>query len=1086
MASLSLGSLIFAFIFTLNSICFAKGLVIENFTPPKKEEVIWIDSVSVDNLKINFLKDSRAGKLVGRTFGETAFSNVGEVVYTIKSPTGAVFWKKIQKDDIVFEGNDTILFDLVFEGVRLPKGSKLVIDVFNKKNKLVANGEREVSSQIFFSDPEISDLSVNIIDKRGTVSFFLDNKSDKVVSVWPKIEIYNRDETELIGGGIGNFVGIDMNSKQKFDMKFDLPTVPQVYVLKAFTVNKHGMEVGGILKKNFLIKGFFAQIQSVEILDMDLFSDELTFVFTGVVQPKAKLEAEVKIIQEFEGSVVEVHKKTISVIANNKGRFKGSVGFKLKENADYFITDIAVRHEGIIIGKKHMEKEIIIAPTLEDAIEQQQKDKELEEKVEKVKWWLRKDLLVWGIVLFVLSLFAINNWSRLHKRLLLILIFSVFNSQLVRGYDNVEDTPSSTAWWRHPVVEWYYNPSPDNTAIPTAGFENFSKMRMNGEILNALNLDTDPLFGSPAPDTKPVPIVLINFKKEGTIYDDWFAVDPGDTSGAQDFDPESFQFDYLAVDRSVEFSFEVDIQDASYKTLVETGPQVTLKEFLEREDGEWNYTVYFCMEGGDTSCSGGQWYATTARSLYIDSVPPIMNLEHDLSSTQSLHRIQLGTLKTELATNILDRDNAIQIKIIKRIIEESKIQEKDEKVGERSEKTRQREDVIRQIVIINERLSKISSDLSNEYLPNPSEERDILEAEQSRLETLLTSKVSQRDSLRIEIEGDVETGDLSGTGGLNGEITTLEAGIAILEVEIVEAQDLVNTLNPIIIGLQDSIKTIKQTSKTNPVVLDLECDDGVGSECQSDAYHIETRGNFCDNADICDTAATRQLKLCDRVGNCEDSYSNEIDWYDPISPETIITFRNDSTEDGILDSNFIGDEIKAGNIMSFKLSDTATTDYRRKDSSTVGETLSFDYNENACGANANVPFFEDTINKICLEKLSSCANSAIDRGEQAIDIGGVCNSLCDEGYIYHDGICYPDCDQRNLAICLPGILGRGNCSDVDFNDWSPDPSTVQNGVTFTQENNCGNRREALGTAEGECPNINVFGCAPFSGVASFQ
>ena len=172
--------------------------------------------------------------------------------------------------------------------------------------------------------------------------------------------------------------------------------------------------------------------------------------------------------------------------------------------------------------------------------------------------------------------------------------------------------------------------------------------------------------------------------------------------------------------------------------------------------------------------------------------------------------------------------------------------------------------------------------------------------------------------------------------------------------------------------------------------------------------------------------------------------------------------------------------------MSFKLTDTATVDYRRKDTSTLGTTLSFDYNENACGSNANVAFFADTINNVCMEKVSVCANSAIDRGSKNIETGGVCNSLCDVGYIYRDGVCYPDCDQRNLSICLPGLLGRGDCAQADFDNWSPNPSTVQNGVVFTQENKCGDRREFMGTASGVCPDINVFGCAPFSGIASFQ
>ncbi len=1057
----------FSFVF---STCLAKGIVIENFTPPKKEDVIFMDSYSVDNLKINFLKGTRPGKLVGKIFANSELVNVGDIVYTIKGPSGAVYWEKTQKKDFLFnEDNKSISFSLVVRGLRLPEKSILSVEIFNKKNKLIARGETLTTLQKEFVGPELSNLKVILKEDRAIASFLLKNKRNKPITVSPKLEIYNRDETKLLSEEIGEQIEIKEGSDYEFKLKFKSPQIPQVYKIKAFVVNNNGISLGGELRRNFLVRGIFAQIQSADLLETDVKANEITFVFSGIVPAGTEMNADINLNQEFEGSIIEQKKEHIRIVSDKRGRFKGAVTFEIEKNSDYSIVDLSLSHNGTVIGKKHLEQELIIAPKLKDVIEKQKEDKELKEKVEKVKWWLRKDLLVWGVILLILSLIAINNWAHLYKKFFLVLLSTFFCSNLALGaYGETETGVAPTVWWNYPVESWYYNPNPDDNFINKAGFEYFSKIRMKGQILSDANLDADPLFGDSNPNTKPSPIVLLNFKK-GT-HDGWFAIDPGDSF--QNFDPP-IENDYLAVDRSIEFAFEVDIQDTTNQRSDDAEPHQTLQDFLSQGDGEWQYAVYFCMGGGvgDYDCNdvGAQWYGTTDQTLKIDSTSPTLTLVHESDPSLELHKSRIQGLEDGadgLTVKTLERDSKISEKRMKIMEKLQKEQDKKMKVGERIEKTRQREDIIKEIGIINARLTKIEDDLDDPYIPN--DEKTKLQTEKNDLETEKNSLNNTKESLRLEIEGVTDTGDLSGTGGLNGEIATLESEISVLTADIQTAQTQIDALNGEILTLKTSIKEIKQTSMKDKVSLAITCNDAAMANCKEANYTVEVNGNFCSDEDPCDTGAIRQFKLCDQAGNCNDEKSNEIDWYDPVNPETTLVIKYDNDEDGIIDNDELAQDgsssIKSGALLSFKLNDT--TDFRRKDTSTVGDDLTFDFNSDACGANPDSKFFAkgDTVNR-CLEKVSVCAKSAIERGTINLKNGGECASFCDEGYIYNydDGLCYLDCDQRNLSICLPGILGRGDCSEENFNDWSPETNTIPSGQEFIQENKCGNRRQVIGT-----------------------
>ena len=131
------GGLLLASLFFLSEVCLAKGIVIPNFEPPKKEDVIWMESISVENLKINFLKETTPGRIAGRVVSENELSNIKKINYSIKSVTGSVFFE-ISEDEVDFDEAGAIKFDFSLEDIRLTKNSVLVVEVFNKKGNLMA------------------------------------------------------------------------------------------------------------------------------------------------------------------------------------------------------------------------------------------------------------------------------------------------------------------------------------------------------------------------------------------------------------------------------------------------------------------------------------------------------------------------------------------------------------------------------------------------------------------------------------------------------------------------------------------------------------------------------------------------------------------------------------------------------------------------------------------------------------------------------------------------------------------------------------------------------------------------------------
>ena len=1013
----------------------AKSLIIRDFKPPETSKVVWMDSITVSSMKLDFFRQTKAGQLVGRVFGLPQ-ATITKARFQLRDKAGAIFFE--EKVDLSAIKQGKLRFDLDIKDVKITPETVLTFEIYGKRDRLMGRVEQKVPRQENFTKTKISALSIKLVDGHRIVSFLVETEADTSLFT-PVVELYDRTGKKLQktvkGGALSSASSI-------VHITIPEPATPQVYTIKAFLQDKNGEKSGGTLEGHFYVEGLFAQINYFDLLEEDLKSKKVSFVFAGTTLPVGDIKARIRVVQKWENEeVAELKDEKLLKVAKN-GNFKGGFTFTLTQKASIFVADIELSKKGKIIGQKHLERKMFIDPSILDGIEAQKKSKALEGKIEKVKWWVRKDWFLYGGGALILFLIAINGWLRLHRRFFMIFVgvFFVTSQALAFPTSGV----GAQLWWKYPVTSWFFNPNPDTTGVPNAGFGNYAKVRMSGSILSSLLLDSAPLF-APA-NTKPG-FTLVHLTK-GT-QEGYVAIDmTGDFNASTG--------NGFSVTDNVRFEFELNTEA---DTLVDATP---LKTFLT--DGDWDYEVYFCIGGTGVSCSGGVWYGSTARTLKIDQTSPILNFKYDNNPQQRLHKPRVEAAETLLATKINTRDAARATLLSK----ESERNQKADILSDKKNriepyKSMKKDKLITKKGIIAFKIKQINSSFME---INPfSKPLSCMQLFAIRRDSLMSlMEVNSLCALRNHLLSDYTTvsHDISAITAelqaLNVDIDLLTTQVSALTSEIESIQATITTLEDSTIpdsipDLQQRIKSVKSLSKSKAegILLNFTCNESLGSNCMKSNYEIHVRGNFCDDSTICDTTGTRKIKVCDKAGNCIDpeTHANDIDWYDAVKPEV----PTRTLPSGL---------VRASESQAFVL--TTVKELRRSLSSTQAGNSTADYNNDACGYTGDgiiSPLFNN--GSYCIEKFSTCGTSAVDRGEQNLEAGGSCASYCEPGYIYDTGICFPACDQRNLELCLPGILGRGDCVD-DPSSWSPATSTRPAGVPFMQENNCGKRRQAIGSA----------------------
>lgn len=1015
----------------------AKSLIVEDFKPPAVDKTIWMDSISVNEMQLDFSEYTKAGQLSGRVFGVPRESQISKALFRLKSPDGAIFLEKEVSIESMKRG--VLHFNFSIEGIAISESTILEFEIYGGRGRLAGKTEKIIPRQENFVTTKLSELSIELKNGKREVAYTVRTADSSGIELTPVVELYDRTGGTLLKTIKGPLI---TGALSNVSIQVPEPSVAQVYTIKVSVENKDNIKVGGILEKRFYVEGLFAEIDYFDLLDEDLKSKKVSFVFAGATLPVDGIEASILVDQRWDGNPVDTLKKTMPLEMNPNGSFRDVFTFELTNDADFFIADIELRKDDKVIGSRHLERKMFIAPNILSDMEAREKNAKMDARVEKVKWWMRKDWLLYGGAIILLFIVAINGWLRLHRKLFIALLGLMFFSGQTLAFPN--SGVGAQVWWTHPVTSWFFNPSPDTTGVPNVGFEHYAKIRMNASILSSLLLDSVPLF---APGNTKPGYTLVRLTKGA--QDGYVAVDmTGNFDGTTG--------DGFSVTDNIRFEFELN-------TSVDTLTDGTLLQTFLTE-GDWDYELYLCIGGTGSSCSGGSWYATMARTLKIDRLAPALDLVHDNEVTQALHKPKITANKALLAIKIGDRDAARTLLLSKKAEKREKSLQLAQKVNRlKPYKLLKKDDLTKKRNILTFKLNQVNNyfttitplDLPQSCTQLFAIRKDQLMS-QSEVDALCASRnqfIASRNTVITRINT-IETELIT----INTDIDLLETQITTLDVDIQSIVSGIDALEDLVTNesipdLQQKIKGVKllSKSKTDGVVLKFSCNEVGGSGCMETNYEINVRGNFCDDSEFCNTTGTRKIKVCDKAGNCIDpeAHLNNIDWYDSVKPEA---------SGGGFPSALVG----ATEEISFGL--TNIKDLRRSLTSTESSNATADYNPDACGYTGDgviSPLFDN--GSYCIEKFSTCATSAIDRGEQDIRLGGSCGSLCEPGYIYDAGVCYLACDQRNLELCLPGILGRGDCID-DPLSWSPDTSTWPNGTSFMQENNCGKRRQAVGSA----------------------
>ena len=602
----------------------------------------------------------------------------------------------------------------------------------------------------------------------------------------------------------------------------------------------------------------------------------------------------------------------------------------------------------------------------------------------------------------------------------------------------IEVGDASYAWWSYPIPSWYVNPSAD----PESGFV---KMRMKAKVLNGTTIDTTPLF---APDNRRPSIVLVHFMKDDTEKEGFLSQDLSSR-----FDEETGEG--FSIKDNIQFEFEVN---TAKDTLTDGTP---LESFLS--DGKWAYEVLLCM-GGDSnnSCDGGTWYKTSPRTFNIDQTEPKLGITYngqkrpDLQ-TEAIQKLEYGFAWRDGEVDPAPLGDSLISKLDEREVVRQNIRKVEEKIEAKDYEIAQLEQKkVEQVFRANElvgNLKKLNFRIKQleDIIASPT----VSSREKGIARTELLGDGIESEGLTVEVErveeelyGTEDTAGISAVvDGYTLQIDQLKAELEALKASRAELS-VDDNVEQVIQEKEAALEAIKADATNDFIKVVITCEDKAAG-CLNDTYVLKVKGNFCDNPIVCDTTGIRKLKICDKVGNCIDpeTNQNEIDWYDIVPPRPKL--------------QPIKDEFKAGDPLLFNLTDGISADkldLRRANDSILDDTLEADYNTHACGVNADSPLFKGE--KYCEEREQACAGTAVDRGTQKSGPEGsdfsACTSGCPPGFLEENGICVVDCGRQNFNLCLPAIVGRGDCIS-DPSSWLPERTGPGD---FVQVDNCGNQRQA--------------------------
>lgn len=338
--------------------------------------------------------------------------------------------------------------------------------VQDENEKILARGSRQF--ELTYKEPvtKIANLELKT-GEMGNAQFkaFYEGQEGKkvqpevIVRVQPQIDVFEHTSGgTLVFSQKGDLQEIPGSKPQDLNVLFDLPNIPETYVVEVRLLDENGNSITGTLKQRLLIDGDFGEISSFEYGPQRFLEagEKATFSFRGIARRNKKPAIlKLQVDQLFQGEVVHTFEQEKEVITLSDPEFKEEFSFIVAEGgAAEFHVQAQLLRDGYLIEKKTFVTE---------------RHLKYDSEVYKAYYGIMSDnlyLYLIGFIVIVLILFFVFK-SRTPKVPLQILILSMCLGMW--GLAHAEWVNN----WNYPEDQWAYNPSSS---------DGFQMIRFQGSI----------------------------------------------------------------------------------------------------------------------------------------------------------------------------------------------------------------------------------------------------------------------------------------------------------------------------------------------------------------------------------------------------------------------------------------------------------------------------------------------------------------------------------------------------------------------------------------------------------------------------
>ncbi|MCF7917396.1 hypothetical protein K9L27_00085 [Candidatus Gracilibacteria bacterium] len=377
------------------------------------------------------------------------------------------------KQDFVIstsQGDNQVLIPFVHDFVKNDLSGIFELRVFleDQRGKLIARGSRKFTLQKEESVTKIANLELKTEDQ-GSVNFVAFYEGTETQMVQPEITIRVQpqiDVFEHVSGGAlvssqkGKSQEIISNQKTNINVLFDVPKVPETYVIEARLLDENGKPITGTLRQRLFVDGDFGEIDYFETTPKRFLNagDTVNISVAGMARRNQNpLTIKVVLDQLYRGQIQNTLSQEKQMVILSTPDFSEEFSFILPEpGASQLVAKVQLLRQGYLIEEKEFR-------TTEHL--------KYDSTAYKLYYGIMSDNLYLYVLGFIVIVGLIFWLVKSHKFSQIIGFFII--GCVLGGWGNVH-----AAWvnqWTYPQDGWAYNPT------DTTGFE---QIRFQGSVMD--------------------------------------------------------------------------------------------------------------------------------------------------------------------------------------------------------------------------------------------------------------------------------------------------------------------------------------------------------------------------------------------------------------------------------------------------------------------------------------------------------------------------------------------------------------------------------------------------------------------------